>query len=221
MFAVFLRTVLIYVILICCMRLMGKRQIGELEVSDLVTTLLISEIATVPITEENFPIIHALIPIFTLVAFEVGSSFLLVHFPAIKTLVSARPTTLISRGKVDRRAMIKARLSADELISELRQQGVTDIAEVQYAILEQNGNITVIQKAEYKTPTVKDLKIKVSESGISHIAVCEGRINKKTLERLGLNKEDILKKIKKQKVSLSDVYMMLIDDAGKVEIIKK
>jgi uncharacterized membrane protein YcaP (DUF421 family) len=117
--------------------------------------------------------------------------------------------------------MIKARLSADELISELRQQGVTDIAEVQYAILEQNGNITVIQKAEYKTPTVKDLKIKVSESGISHIAVCEGRINKKTLERLGLNKEDILKKLKKQKVSLSDVYMMLIDDAGKVEIIKK
>ena len=221
MMTIFLRTVIIYVILILCMRLMGKRQIGELEVSDLVTTLLLSEIATVPIMESNFPIVNALIPIFTLVAFEVISSILLVRFPAIKSLVSARPTMLINRGKVDRRAMMKVRLSADELISELRQQGVTDITEVQYAILEQNGNITVIQKAEYKTPTLNDLKISASESGISHIAVCEGRINKKTLERLGLNKEDIMKKLKKQHVELGDVYMMLIDDTGKAEIIKK
>lgn len=219
--AIFLRTVLIYIILISCMRLMGKRQIGELEVSDLVTTLLISEIATVPIMEDNVPIVNALIPIFTLVAFELLSSVLLVRFPAIKSLVSARPTMLINRGCVDRRAMMKVRISADELISELRQQGVTDISEVQYAILEQNGNITVIEKAESKQPTLKDLGIKVTERGIQHIAVCEGQINKKTLERLNIYKEDILKKLKKQKVELSDVYMMLIDDAGKVEIIKK
>ena len=221
MITIFLRTVLIYVILICCMRLMGKRQIGELEVSDLVTTLLLSEIATVPITESDFPIMHALIPIFTLVAFEVGSSFLLVRFPAIKSFVSARPTMLINRGKVDRKAMMKVRLSADELVSELRQQGVTDITEVQYAILEQNGNITVIQKAEYRNPTLKDLNIKVNEMGIQHIAVCEGKINKKTLERLDIYKEDIMRTLKDQKVALSDVYIMLIDDAGKVEIIKK
>ncbi len=221
MTVIFLKTVLIYIILIFSMRIMGKRQIGELEVSDLVTTLLISEIATVPITENDFPIINALIPIFTLVAFEVGSSLLLIRFPSIKNLVSARPTMLINRGKVDRKAMMKVRLSADELISELRQQGVTDINEVQYAILEQNGNVTVIEKAENRQPTLKDLGIKASESGIQHIAVCEGKINKKTLERLNIYKEDIMKKLEKQKVALSDVYMMLIDDAGKVEIIKK
>ena len=203
------------------MRLMGKRQIGELELSDLVTTLLISELASLPITDNFIPLSHAIIPIITLVTFEVLSSFLVVHFPTLKNFISSRPSVLINKGRPDRRAMLSARISADELISELRQQGVTNLSEVEYAILEQNGKITVVQKAEFKTPTAAQLNIKTAESGISHIVVCEGKINKNGLKTLSLSKSDVEKELKKQNTALRDVYIMMIDDAKNVQIIKK
>lgn len=203
------------------MRLMGKRQIGELELSDLVTTLLISELASLPITDNFIPLSHALIPIITLVTFEVLSSFMVVHFPTLKNFISSRPSILINKGKPDRRAMLSARISADELISELRQKGVTDLSEVEYAILEQNGKITVVQKAPFKPPTAAQLNIKTKETGISHIVVCEGKINKNSLKSLSLSKGDVEKELKKQNLALRDVYIMMIDDAKNVQIIKK
>ena len=221
MTTIFARTIIIYLILMCAMRLMGKRQIGELELSDLVTTLLISELASLPITDNLIPLSHALIPIVTLVAFEVISSFLVVHFPALKNIVSARPSVLINKGKTDRRAMLTARISVDELISEMRQKGITDIAEVEYAILEQNGKLTVIQKAPYKPPTSADLNINPTESGISHIVVCEGRINKNSLKILSLTEKEVKTELERSGVTLKDVYVMLMDDTKKVQIIKK
>ena len=200
---------------------MGKRQIGELELSDLVTTFLISELASLPITDNFIPLSHALIPIITLVTFEVLSSFMVVHFPTLKNFISSRPSILINKGKPDRRAMLSARISADELISELRQKGVTDLSEVEYAILEQNGKITVVQKAPFKPPTAAQLNIKTKETGISHIVVCEGKINKNSLKSLSLSKGDVEKELKKQNLALRDVYIMMIDDAKNVQIIKK
>ena len=221
MLDIFIKTVIIYVILIISMRLMGKRQIGELEVSDLVTTLLISEIASAPISDSSIPIANAAIPLGVLVALEVSSSFLLVRFPTLKGIVSARPTIVINKGKPDRRAMLRVRLSVDELISELRQQGVTDISEVMYAILEQNGKITVVQKAAYKPPTASQLGLAINETGISHVAVCEGKINKSTLERLGIKKEDVIREIASRGFVLKDIYIMMIDDTGKINVVRK
>ena len=203
------------------MRLTGKRQIGELELSDLVTTFLISELASLPITDSLIPLSHAIIPIITLVTFEVFSSFLVVHFPSLKNIISSRPSVLINKGKPDRRAMLAARISVDELISEMRQKGITDISEVQYAILEQNGKLTVIQKAPYKTPTAAQLNIKATEAGISHIVVCEGRINQNTLKTLSLSKKEVLDEIESRGATLKEVYIMLMDDAGNIQIIKK
>ena len=221
MLTLFVRTLIIYLVLMCSMRIMGKRQIGELELSDLVTTLLISELASLPITDNFIPLSHAIVPIIILVTFEVLSSFLVVHFPTFKKLISSRPSILINKGSPDRRAMLAARISADELISELRQKGVTDIGEVEYAILEQNGKISVIPKAPYKPPTVSDLNIEAKESGISHIVVCEGRINKNSLRVLSLSRKDIEEKLSSADVALADVYIMTIDDAGEVQIIRK
>lgn len=221
MLTLFVRTLIIYLVLMCSMRIMGKRQIGELELSDLVTTLLISELASLPITDNFIPLSHAIVPIIILVTFEVLSSFLVVHFPTFKKLISSRPSILINKGSPDRRAMLAARISADELISELRQKGVTDIGEVEYAILEQNGKISVIPKAPYKPPTVSDLNIEAKENGISHIVVCEGKINKNSLHVLSLSRKDIEEKLSSAGVPLADVYIMTIDDAGEVQIIRK
>ena len=220
MLTVFLRTAIIYFLLILAMRLMGKRQIGELEVSDLVTTLLISEIASLPITEPELPLAHAVIPLILLLSFEVIISFLVSRFPRLKFL-TARPSTLIRNGKISQSAMKNARISFDELFCELRNQGVYDLDEIEYAILEQNGRITVIQKARFRQPSAEDLGLKVKENGLFHIVIEHGRINRHGIELVGIRESDLRRELKKKKLEVSDVYLMTVNDAGKRTVIPK
>ena len=221
MLTILLRTVLIYVFLMIIMRLMGKRQIGELEVSDLVTTLLLSEIASLPITETSLPLSYAIIPMITLLTFEVLSSLLMARFPALKGFASARPTMLICNGKIDRRAMLSSRLSLDELMGELRQKDVSDLSEVRYAILEQSGKITVIQNADAKPPSSKDLGITPKDCGLDHILISEGRINSYNLRFLGKSRSALLALLNRQGIRPQEVYLMLCDDAGNVKLIRR
>ena len=221
MITVLVRTVIIYLSLIIAMRLMGKRQIGELEVSDLATTFLISEIASLPITDNELPLSHAIIPIITLLTLEVVISMLLSRFPKLKVLLSARPSTLIKDGELSQKAMRDARLSFDELFSELRQQGVDDISQIKYAILEQNGNITVIQKAKYLQPTAEQLHIKPKETGLFHIIIEEGTINKHGLNSLGISEPTLRSQLAKKNLDVKDVYLMMINDAQETRIIPK
>ncbi|MBO5938654.1 MAG: DUF421 domain-containing protein [Clostridia bacterium] len=221
MTTILIRTLLIYIILVISMRLMGKRQIGELEISDLVTTFLLSEIASLPITDPGIPISHAIIPIVTLITFEIASSALLAACPRIKNIISARPTTLVRNGKICGQAMKQARLSADELISELRQKDITDLSEVRYAILEQNGKITVIPRAEFRPPNAKQMKVKVSDSGIYHIVIDKGMINKHNLQELNLTRKQIEAELAKKSLSVKDIYIMMKSDAGETVILRK
>lgn len=126
MLTILLRTLIIYLTLVVTMRVMGKRQLGELEVSELVTTLLLSEVASLPITNQDIPLAFAIVPVLTLMSLEVLLSGLLLHIPALKKALSVRPTILIRHGKPDAAAMKKSRISAEELFSHLRQKGVSD-----------------------------------------------------------------------------------------------
>ena len=221
MLTVLFRTAIIYILLTIAMRLMGKRQIGELEITDLVTTLLISEIASLPITEPELPLSHAIVPIIVLLSFEVVISFLISRFPKLKIIFSSRPSTLIRDGEMCQKAMRDARLSFDELFSELRQQGVDDISQIKYAILEQNGNITVIQKARFQQPSAQDLHLKPKETGLFHIIIEHGCINRHGVTQLGLTESSLKNELSKKGLEISDVYLMMINDAGERKIIKK
>ncbi len=221
MITVLFRTIIIYLLLITAMRLMGKRQIGELEVSDLVTTFLLSEIASLPITDSDLPLSHAVIPIIILLALEVVISMLLSRFPKFKRLFTARPSTLIKDGQIDQRAMSDARLSFDELFSELRSQDVDDISQLKYAILETNGSITVIQKARYRQPNAEQLHIKAKESGLFHIVMEQGTLNRHGLEALELSEGQVNDLIKRKGLTPRDVYLMLINDVGDTKIIPR
>lgn len=221
MLTILIRTVIIYLTLLIIMRLMGKRQIGELEISDLVTTFLLSEIASLPITDTNIPIAFAIIPMIVLLTFEVSSSWLLSRFPRLKNFFSARPAELISNGKINRKEMLKARLSLDELIGELRQSGVSDISEVKYAILEQNGKITVIEKAKCKPPSAEQMNITVCDNGIDHIIISDGAVNRHGLKSLNMSKSDIDAILKSKNIGIKEIYLMLIDDSKNVKIFRK
>lgn len=219
MLTIFLRTVIIYVILIGTMRILGKRQLGELEISELITTILLSEIASLPITSQDTPILHAIIPLITIVAFEVTSAVLLTKFPTLKNFISSRPSVLINKGKIDQRELLKNRISNEELISELRLKNVTDLDSVEYAILEQNGLLSVIPKAKFQQLTAKQLNIKAEECGIMHIIISNGKWNEYNLKMLDKNKLVIENYLKKQQVEYKDVFLLLLDDAGRYNLV--
>jgi len=221
MITVLFRTIIIYFLLVIAMRLMGKRQIGELEISDLVTTFLLSEIASLPITDTELPLAVAIIPIITILILEVTVSLLLSRFPKIKSFLSARPTTIIKDGQICQKAMKDTRLSFDELFSELRLQGVDDISQIKYAILEPNGNITVIQKARFRQPNAEQLHLKPKENGLFHVIIEHGTVNKHGLTTLGLSEKYIDRELTKRNLERHDIYLMMINDAHDIQIITK
>lgn len=218
MLIILIRTVLIYLLLLSAMRLMGKRQIGELEVTDLVITLLLSDIATLPITDPDIPLTYAVIPIVALLATEVSLSFLLSRFPRLKNLGSARPNVLIRDGVPDRRELDKLRISAEELISELRQKNITEIGQVAYAILEQNGKISVIPRPADRQPTLGDLKLDVPDEGICHILISHGSINRYSMRLLALDDGWLDRLLAAHRCRARQVYLMTVTDSGKVAI---
>ena len=189
MATIIIRTLIIYGILIGAMRLMGKRQIGQLEVSDLVSTLLLSELAALPIENHDIPLLYAVIPTALLMAIEIFTAALQGRFPALKNIFSPRPSILIRMGQPDFSELKKCRMSSDELLIALRKSGTTDISEVAYAILEQDGNVSVLPRAYAKPATAKDVAAGNTESGMFRIIVDKGEFNDSSLSDLNWDRE--------------------------------
>ena len=221
MLIILLRTIIVYVILLCTMRLMGKRQLGELEITELVTTLLISEIATLPIVDPSVPVMYAVIPLITIITLEVALSVVLLKCPRLKNIASARPSVLIRHGEPDQREMLRIRISIDELISEIRQAGLSSISDVDYAILEQNGKISVIPRRAAQPPTAKDLGLSPQESGIVHALIEDGKANKYNLNLLSLNAAWLNARLAEQGLKMAEVFFLGIDDGQTLYWIKK
>lgn len=221
MLTVFLRTVITYLVLMIAMRIMGKRQIGELEVSELIVTLMLSELATSPISNTDIPISHAIIPIITVLTFEVVTSVILIKIPRIKNFVSSKPSVLIDKGKLNQRELAHIRMSVDELVGELRRQGSTSIEEIEYAILEQNGKMTVVPKMRYRQPTLEQMKLKDKETGIAHILIADGYINRYNLRGTGHDDAWLEAELKRRGHRSSEVYLMTVDDVGNIFLVPK
>ena len=221
MIILFARTLIIYAVLLLAMRLMGKRQIGQLEVTDLVTTFMLSEIATLPIENPDMPLINSMIPIIILLTFEVVSSMLMIKAPGLKNLFSSRPGYLIKNGKLIESELIKNRISSEELISELRQNGISNISEADYAIMEKDGKVTVLPKPQYRPLTAKDLGITVSDDGLSHIIISNGVINRHGLSVIQKDIKWLEAILRCDKLSVKDVFLMTATDSGKIFMVPK
>ena len=221
MITILFRTLIVYITLILIMRLMGKRQIGELEVTDLVTTLLISEIASLPITNHEIPVLAAIIPMITLLALEVLSSWILVRFPRLRILVSATPTVIIQHGHLNQTALRELRFSIEELMSEIRQQGLTELSQVECAILEKNGKLTILPKSEFTQPTVEQLKLKAPQDELMHIVYCNGVYSKKGLALIGKDQAWLERQLSRRKLSPPDLFCITANESGKLFWIKK
>ena len=222
MTVMFIRSFITYILLLLVLRLMGKRQIGELQPSELVTTLLLSEVASQPVTDDNIPLVYGLVPVAAILSFEVILSFAITKNKRLKKIMTGEISVLIDKGKLNMEEMKKNRISLEELASELRQKNIADISRVQYAIMEKNGKISVIEKAEYQPCTLEDMNIHSEERGIAHAFIVDGEICYENIESSGKNEEFLKKELKKRKIkSAEDIVLFTCDDAGNINIIRK
>ena len=216
-----LRLAVIYFTVLVCLRIMGKRQIGELDISELVTAVFISELATKPITDPDVPLAHGVLPTLLLLCFEVILSFASLKINIFKNIFNKNPTFLISKGAIDIKALEKVRITVNELMTEMRLCGIPDITQIYYAILEPNGKISFCLKNAYQTVTPNDLNMKITEQGIQHPIIIDGDINYNALSSSGKNINWLKKTLEERKLSVKEVFVMCADDSGNIYIVKK
>lgn len=222
MTTVFIRTLIMYTCISAAIKLMGKRQIGELQLSELVTTLLISELAAYPITDNAIPLAYGLVPLITLLSLEVILSKLVIKNNFLKRLINTSPCILINKGKLDQKKLSSVRFTVDELISELRLSGYPDITTVEYAILEPSGKISVIPKAPNAPLTVSAAGVTATEKGIPHAVVINGAINKDYLTYSQRNADWIYRESLRQGYEdIKQILLMTVDESGATYIIRK
>lgn len=223
MMTAFLRTIILYALIILGMRLMGKRQIGELEPSELVLTMMISDLASVPMQDFGIPLLAGLIPIFTLLALSMLLSQISLHHLRFRALICGTPTVLISGGKVQQEAMRKNRFTLDELLEELREQGITSIQDVKYAILENSGQLSILPWATQQPPTATQLQLQVSDDvTLPVVLVNDGRVIRQNLTACGRDEAWLQKQLSKEKLSSPrQAFLLTLDEQGAVFCIKK
>jgi len=222
MSAAFLRTVFLYIVIIIAIRIMGKRQIGELEPSELVVTILMSELAAIPMQDLGTPLLYGVIPIATLLCLTLFMSAGMLKSLRFRALICGKPSILMENGRIMQRELRKNRLTTDELVEELRVQSITDLATVQYAILETNGQLSVILYPEYQLPAKKDFGIHEQTNGLPVILINDGTSLDHNREKMGLDPSWIAEQVKKQGIDhIQNVFLLIVDERNNVYCLPK
>ena len=218
----FFRTIILYLFIIAGIRLMGKRQIGELEPSELVLALLIADLAAVPMQDFGIPLLTGLIPILTLLCLTMALSVLTMKSVKFRAILCGRPSIIVREGKPVQREMKKNRFTLDELMEELRMQGIADLSTVKYAILETSGQLSVLPYAAQKPPAAQELGLTPQEPGLPVVVINDGRVMDQALHHRGLDQNWLDKQLKQHHVKRpQDVFLLTVDEENQVCLIEK
>ena len=216
MLITFTRAIVLYLIVLIVMRLMGKRQIGELQPFELAISIMIADLASVPMTELGIPLTNGIIPILGLLVMDLLISWLNMKSINFRKIVCGKPSILIYRGKIDEKQLKKERFTINELQERLRGNDIFDIADVEYAILETNGEISVITKPEKRNITIEDMKIEAEYTGIPYDLVVEGKIMHENLKNIGKDEKWLKKELKKFNTEPKTVLIATINGKGDI-----
>ena len=221
MASVYIRTLLVYFMLIITLRLMGKRQIGELQLSELIVTILLSELAAIPIADKDIPLLYAIVPILLLLSLEVILSYIVLRVPGLKNLFAGRPSIIIQKGVLNQKELERQRTGISELLCSLRQSGISDIGEVEYAILEQNGRFSVFPKAANSSITPAQMHLNISEQGISHALILDRKVIRDNLILAGWDEKKLSEELTRRSFTKEDIFLFSVNDTGDITIIIK
>ncbi|WP_271629801.1 DUF421 domain-containing protein [Caldicellulosiruptor sp. DIB 104C] len=219
---VFTRTLILYVLVVLVMRLMGKRQMGELQPFELVITIMISELAAVPMQNTGVPLLNGIVPILTLLFLQTLITFGTLKSDLMKKLVCGSPTILIAKGRVLEDALRKTRYSLNDLMEQLRIKGYFNIHDIEYAILETDGDISVIPKSQKRPVTPADLGIQTKYEGLPISVVVDGKVKKDVLKYANLSEQEVLVELNKRGINTpEEVFFACIDPEGNWFVQKK
>jgi uncharacterized membrane protein YcaP (DUF421 family) len=217
MFIVLIRTAILYVIVVVTMRLMGKKQIGQLEPFELAIAIMISELASLPMQDTRIPIMHGIIPIITLLLLQSIMAILELKSEKLTGIINGKPSILIKDGKIDIAVLRCQKFNLNDLMEELRLQGYYNIADVYYAILETSGQLSVIPRTELSNATKKDMNIQVTQDTLPVTIILDGKINYENLNLINKDKEWLSKMLKKNSLnSPEEVFIAILDSQGKL-----
>lgn len=221
MLITFVRAIILYIIVLIVMRLMGKREIGQLQPFELAISIMIADLASIPMTETGIPITRGIIPILGLLVMHLLISIINLKSVKAREIICGKPRILIYRGKIDEKALIKERFTINELEERLRGNNVSSVGDVEYAILETSGDITVIQKPNKRTTTPEDFNIMPEYEGIPYDLVIDGKIMYKNLTKIGKDYNWLQKEVGKFKIRPEEAVLVTFDGKGQIFCQKK
>ncbi len=214
MLTTFLRSIVLYVIVLVVMRLMGKREIGQLQPFELVISIMIADLASIPMSELGIPIFNGIIPILGLLAMHLVISFFNMKFVKFREITCGKPSILIFRGKIDEQVLIKERFTLNELQERMRENNVFNIGDIEYAILETNGNISIILKPSKRNTICEDFNIEPDYEGLPYDLVLDGQVMYENLTKLGKDYKWLSKQVAKFKTTPEHCLIATIDGKG-------
>lgn len=223
MFVLILRTLILYTIVVVSMRIMGKRQIGEMQPSELAVAIMISDLASVPMQSIDIPLLSGVIPVLTLLVAEVVMAFLSLKSRVARRILTGQPSIIIYKGHLNEQEMRRIRFNMHDLQEQLRSGGYANIADVEVAVLETNGTLSIIPKAAARPVTVGDLHLEdTPPEGLPYMLISDGRLNCSELKRSGKTKEWLLEELQKQNISaIQEVFYGMYDETNGLRLQKK
>lgn len=216
------RTIILYLIIVLVLRVMGKRQIGQLQPFELVIILMISELAVIPSQDSGIPLVAGLFPVLILLLLGLAISEIALKSEKARGIICGTPTILINKGQILEAELRKLRYNLSDLLEQLRAKNLPNIADVEYAILETNGQLSVIPKTGKRPVNTQDLKLQVIAEGLPLALIMDGKLQQKNLEKSGVNIQWLNKELAKANVpNIKKVFFASIDSQRKLYIQQK
>ena len=215
------RTAILYSILIAVIRLMGKREIGQMEPTEFVVTMLVADLATIPMQEDNIPLHTGIIPLVTVLVLEFGLSLLSLRSMFVRKLLCGKPVILIENGNILQKNLKKTRVTLDELTGHLREKDILDLKTVQYAILETNGNLSVFPYPKEKPASAKDAGIQAAKQYLPLTIVSDGKLMRDNLQKAGKNEDWLRRVLREKQTELKQTYLLTVDGSDRILFYRK
>lgn len=221
MVGTYARTVVVYLFLIAVIRFLGKRQLGQMEPSEVVVTMLVADLASFPMEDPDIPLTAGIVPILAVLSMEILLSLLSVRSLKVRKLLCGKPVILMENGDFLQENMRKNRITIDELLSQLRQKDIMDPTTVRYAILETGGNLSVFPYPEYEPAAARDANVSVEPLTAPITVVSDGRVLSDNLKKAGKNQKWLEKALQKQGATLKQTFLLTVDEENKILFYKK
>ncbi len=218
---IFIRVLILYLVVLIALRLMGKREVGQLQPYELVITMMIADLASVPMQDIGIPLFHGIVPILALLLSQIVLSYINIKSGWIRKIMCGEPTVLIQKGKIMEDRLKKQRYTIDGLLEELRVNGIFSLDEIEYAILETSGQISVIKKPEKENVTREDVNAQAAYIGYPRPLIIDGAYIDKNLEIMGITQKEVDKYLKTQKAEYKDIFILTYDENKKFFLQKK